>query len=111
MTQTSIPYFFMREDHQEGLYFNRKDLPEDRDQLAAVLIAAVGSGHPLNIDGIGGGNALSPPKSLCFPDQKMIGLMLIISLLKSALKTDGLITNPPVGIFYQVSVLPPLRWD
>jgi 2-methylaconitate cis-trans-isomerase PrpF len=38
---------------------NRADLPDDRDSLAEVLVAALGSGHPLNIDGIGGGNAVT----------------------------------------------------
>jgi 2-methylaconitate cis-trans-isomerase PrpF len=59
MTQTAIPFLFMRGGTSRGPYFNRADLPEDFDQLAAVLIAAVGSGHPLNIDGIGGGNAVT----------------------------------------------------
>ena len=59
MTQTGIPFFFMRGGSSRGPYFNRADLPDDRDQLADVLIAAVGSGHPLNIDGIGGGNAVT----------------------------------------------------
>ena len=59
MTQTSIPYVFMRGGTSRGPYFNRADLPEDLDTLAKVLVAAVGSGHPLNIDGIGGGNAVT----------------------------------------------------
>ena len=59
MTQTGIPFLFMRGGTSRGPYFNRADLPEDLDQLAQVLIAAVGSGHPLNIDGIGGGNAVT----------------------------------------------------
>lgn len=59
MTQTSIPFLFMRGGTSRGPYLNRADLPEDRDQLAEVLIAMVGSGHPLNIDGIGGGNAVT----------------------------------------------------
>lgn len=59
MTQTGIPFLFMRGGTSRGPYFNRADLPEDRDLLAQVLIAAVGSGHPLNIDGIGGGNAVT----------------------------------------------------
>ena len=49
----------MRGGTSRGPYFNRADLPEDRDQLAQTLIAVVGSGHPLNIDGIGGGNAVT----------------------------------------------------
>ena len=59
MTQTGITFFFMRGGSSRGPYFNRADLPDDRDQLAEILIAAVGSGHPLNIDGIGGGNAVT----------------------------------------------------
>ena len=59
MTQRPIPFIFMRGGSSRGPYFNRHDLPEDQDQLAEVLIAAVGSGHPLNIDGIGGGNAVT----------------------------------------------------
>ena len=57
--QTGIPFFFMRGGSSRGPYFNRADLPDDQDALAAVLIAAIGSGHPLNIDGIGGGNAVT----------------------------------------------------
>lgn len=59
MTQTAIPYHFMRGGTSRGPYFNRADLPEDRDLLSQVLIAAVGAGHPLNIDGLGGGNAVT----------------------------------------------------
>ena len=57
--QTGIPFFFMRGGSSRGPYFNRADLPEDREALAEILIAAIGSGHPLNIDGIGGGNAVT----------------------------------------------------
>jgi len=59
MTQTKIPFLFMRGGTSRGPYFNRTDLPQDRETLAQVLIAAVGSGHALNIDGIGGGNAVT----------------------------------------------------
>lgn len=59
MTQTAIPFLFMRGGTSRGPYLNRADLPDDLDTLAEVLIAMVGSGHPLNIDGIGGGNAVT----------------------------------------------------
>lgn len=59
MTQTAIPFWFMRGGTSRGPYMNRADLPADLDALAQVLIALVGSGHPLNIDGIGGGNAVT----------------------------------------------------
>ena len=59
MTQTAIPYLFMRGGTSRGPYLNRADLPEDLEALAQVLIAIVGSGHSLNIDGIGGGAAVT----------------------------------------------------
>lgn len=59
MTQTAIPYIFMRGGTSKGPYFRRADLPETLDKLADVLISAVGSGHALNIDGIGGGAAVT----------------------------------------------------
>jgi len=57
--QVAIPCLLMRGGTSKGPYFNRHHLPEDLDQLAKVLIAAVGSGHALNIDGIGGGAAVT----------------------------------------------------
>ena len=59
MTQTGIPFIFMRGGTSRGPYFHREDLPDDRETLAEVLIAALGSGHALNIDGIGGGAAVT----------------------------------------------------
>ena len=59
MTQTAIPFLFLRGGTSRGPYFNRAVLPEDLDTLARVLVAVVGSGQPLNIDGIGGGNAVT----------------------------------------------------
>lgn len=57
--QRAIPFWFLRGGTSRGPYFQRADLPQDLDELSEVLIAAVGSGHPLNIDGIGGGNAVT----------------------------------------------------
>lgn len=59
MTQTSIPFHFVRGGTSRGPYFHRKDLPEDLDTLSKVLIAVIGAGNPRNIDGIGGGNAVT----------------------------------------------------
>lgn len=59
MTQTAIPYLFLRGGTSRGPYFRREDLPEDRDTLSNVLMDVCGAGHPLNIDGIGGGNAVT----------------------------------------------------
>lgn len=59
MTQTAIPFHFMRGGTSRGPYFRRDDLPEDEATLSRVLIAAVGAGNPRNIDGLGGGNAVT----------------------------------------------------
>ena len=59
MDQIGIPYLFLRGGTSRGPYFKRADLPQDLDILAEILIAAVGVGHPLNIDGIGGGAAVT----------------------------------------------------
>ena len=59
MTQTAIPFLFIRGGTSRGPYFNRAVLPDDLETLAHVLVAALGSGHSLNIDGIGGGAAVT----------------------------------------------------
>ena len=59
MSQRAIPFWFLRGGTSRGPYFRRSDLPEDLGALAEVLMAAIGAGHPLNIDGIGGGNAVT----------------------------------------------------
>lgn len=59
MPQTAIPFLFMRGGTSRGPYLLRDDLPRDQTELSDVLIAMVGSGHPLNIDGIGGGTAVT----------------------------------------------------
>jgi 2-methylaconitate cis-trans-isomerase PrpF len=59
MPQTAIPYLFLRGGTSRGPSFRREDLPEDRETLAEVLMAVVGAGHPLNIDGLGGGIAVT----------------------------------------------------
>lgn len=59
MTQTGIPFIFMRGGSSRGPYFRRADLPADQETLAKVLIEVVGAGHPNNIDGLGGGTAVT----------------------------------------------------
>lgn len=59
MSQTAIPFLFLRGGTSRGPYFNRAELPEDLDALSQVLITAVGAGNPRNIDGLGGGNAVT----------------------------------------------------
>lgn len=70
MSQTAIPFHFFRGGTSRGPYFLRSDLPENRETLAAVLVAALGSGHPLNIDGLGGGAAVTTKVAMLSRSQK-----------------------------------------
>lgn len=67
MTQTAIPYLFMRGGSSRGPYMRRTDLPANQDHLARVLVSMIGSGHPLNIDGIGGGAAVTTKVAMLSP--------------------------------------------
>lgn len=70
MTQTGIPYLFLRGGTSRGPYFRRTDLPQDLDHLAQVLITVVGAGHPQNIDGIGGGVAVTTKVAMLSPSDE-----------------------------------------
>ena len=94
MTQTAIPYLFMRGGTSRGPYFNRADLPEDLDDLARVLVAVVGSGHPLNIDGIGGGSAVTTKVAmLSKSDDDWADIDYFFAQV--SVEDDWLISNPP----------------
>lgn len=57
----------MRGGTSRGPFFLSSDLPADTVARDAVLIAAMGSGHPLQIDGIGGGNPLTSKVAIVGP--------------------------------------------
>jgi 2-methylaconitate cis-trans-isomerase PrpF len=59
MSQRAIPCLFLRGGTSRGPYFDRADLPAGRDALERVLIAAIGAGHPLCIDGLGGSDPVT----------------------------------------------------
>lgn len=54
-----IPCVLMRGGTSRGPYFLASDLPADPAARDRVLIAAMGSPHALQVDGIGGGHALT----------------------------------------------------
>src|SRR6476619_2000078 len=54
-----IPCVIMRGGTSRGPYFLASDLPSDPDERDSILISVMGSGHELEIDGIGGGNPLT----------------------------------------------------
>ncbi|MCB1621223.1 MAG: 4-oxalomesaconate tautomerase [Thiothrix sp.] len=65
-----IPCVLMRGGTSRGPFFLSSDLPRDTAARDAVLIAAMGSGHPLQIDGIGGGNPLTSKVAIIGPNQQ-----------------------------------------
>ncbi|AXI48680.1 4-oxalomesaconate tautomerase [Sulfitobacter sp. SK012] len=69
MTQIALPFLFIRGGTSRGPYLQAKDLPSDRGAMSRVLVAALGSGHPLNIDGIGGGNAVTTKVAILSPSK------------------------------------------
>lgn len=54
-----IPCVLMRGGTSKGPFFLASDLPPDPAMRDQLLLDLMGSGHPLQIDGIGGGNPLS----------------------------------------------------
>ncbi|MGO2391825.1 MULTISPECIES: 4-oxalomesaconate tautomerase [unclassified Halomonas] len=55
----SIPCVVMRGGTSRGPFLRMKDLPSDQEQQAEILLSLMGSGHALQIDGIGGGDPLT----------------------------------------------------
>lgn len=59
----------MRGGTSHGPYFLAKDLPAERDAIAKVLIAAMGAGSPLQVDGIGGGRPTTSKVAILSPSE------------------------------------------
>jgi len=59
MPQTRIPCLMMRGGTSKGAYFLADDLPSDQAARDRVLLAAMGSPDPRQIDGIGGADSLT----------------------------------------------------
>lgn len=65
--QTRIPCVLMRGGTSRGPYFLAAHLPAEPAARDAVLLAAMGSPHPLQIDGIGGGSTLTSKVAIVGP--------------------------------------------
>jgi 4-oxalomesaconate tautomerase len=59
VTQTAIPCAVMRGGTSKGLVFLADNLPADQKTRDAVLLAAMGSPDPREIDGMGGSHPLT----------------------------------------------------
>ena len=68
--QTAIPCSVMRGGTSKGLYFHARDLPADDATRTAVLLAAMGSPDPRQIDGMGGGHPLTSKVAVISPPSR-----------------------------------------
>lgn len=71
----------MRGGTSRGAFLLAEHLPEDQTQRDKILMAIMGSGNDLEIDGIGGGNPLTSKVAIISRSAIRV-LMLIICLLK-----------------------------
>lgn len=63
----AIPATLMRGGTSKGLYFNAADLPRNEAVRNAVLLAAMGSPDPRQIDGLGGAHPLTSKVAILSP--------------------------------------------
>jgi 4-oxalomesaconate tautomerase len=49
----------MRGGTSKGLFFLASELPSRAEARNALLLAIMGSGHPMQVDGVGGGHPLA----------------------------------------------------
>lgn len=67
MPERTIPCALMRGGTSRGPVFLKADLPGDPAQRDLTLLAALGAGHDLQIDGLGGGNPLTSKVAIVGP--------------------------------------------
>jgi 4-oxalomesaconate tautomerase len=65
-----IRAMMMRGGTSRGLYFLASDLPGEPGQRDGLLLSIMGSGHPLQIDGLGGGHPLTSKVAVVSPSQR-----------------------------------------
>ena len=62
-----IPAAIYRGGTSRALFFHEKDLPGDKGQQDRIILQAMGSGHALQVDGLGGGNPLTSKCAIIGP--------------------------------------------
>lgn len=67
MNQLAIPCVAMRGGTSKGLYFHRDDLPSDEAARDRILLTAMGSPDPRQIDGMGGAHPLTSKVAIVGP--------------------------------------------
>ena len=70
MMQRAIPCMFMRGGTSRGPFFLLEDLPADPEVRDRVLLAAMGSPDPRQIDGLGGATTVTSKVAMVSPSQR-----------------------------------------
>ena len=70
MTQRAIPCMFMRSGTSRGPFFLLEDLPADPEVRDRVLLAAMGSPDPRQIDGLGGATTVTSKVAMVSPSER-----------------------------------------
>lgn len=94
--QTSIPCYLMRGGTSKGPFFLESDLPEDKILRDKVLLAAMGSPDPRQIDGVGGAHPLTSKVGIVKKSvQEGIDLEFLFAQLQPS--NDTVDTKPNCG--------------
>ena len=70
MTGDGVRCLLMRGGTSKGLYFLADDLPADPGERDALLLAVMGSGHPMQVDGVGGAHPLAAKVAVVSPSAR-----------------------------------------
>ncbi|WP_332117451.1 4-oxalomesaconate tautomerase [Azorhizobium caulinodans] len=70
MPSIRVPCVLMRGGTSRGPFFLSSDLPTDVELRDAILLSALGAGHELQVDGIGGGNPLTSKVAIVGPSTR-----------------------------------------
>lgn len=90
--QRSIPVTVMRGGTSKGLYFLRQDLPADPGMRDRLLLSAMGSPDPRQIDGMGGGHPLTSKVavvSVCDSSEADVDYLFLQVVVDQAIVSDG----------------------
>ncbi|MCQ4159261.1 4-oxalomesaconate tautomerase [Roseomonas sp. GC11] len=94
--QTRIPCVLMRGGTSRGPFFLSAHLPADPAARDAVLLAALGSPHPMQVDGIGGGTTLTSKVAIVGPSTEP-GVDVDYLFAQVAVERNSVDTRPNCG--------------
>ena len=94
--QLAVPCWFMRGGTSKGPFFRATDLPSDIQGRDGVLLAAMGSPDPRQIDGLGGAHPLTSKAGIVSVSQRDgVDLEFLFAQLQP--NTDTVDTTPNCG--------------